>query len=67
MNNEEMASISGSITSEDKTVMLLYILLRDHVTPGRLEQIVQDLPDKKADFTNGWLAQYAKNLAERLK
>lgn len=60
---------SGSVTSEDPLVSFLYILMRDHVAPGVLEGIMREHPHKMGDtskFTNGWLASYAKDLADRL-
>lgn len=44
--------------------------MRDFVTPGNVEQIVQDIENHKGeyvDFSNGYLAQYADNLARRIR
>jgi hypothetical protein len=58
---------SGSVNSNDKLVAFLYMLLRDEVTPGRLEEILREMPLVESEFSNGWLANYAKDIAMRLK
>ncbi len=68
----ELREKSGSISSTDMLVSFLYELMRDgHVAPGVLEKIIiedeyasRDKPEKL--FSNGWLAEYAKNLSKRL-
>ena len=77
-NNPKMLEIhlaSGEYCSEDLMVALLYRLMRDEVTPGVVEGIVQDILRHKDEdtgevwevcFTNGWLAQYAANIIERV-
>lgn len=60
--------VSGTITSEDNFVKFLYILLRDYVHPGDIETILRDFNYKEeAIFSNGWLAEYAKDIVDRLK
>ncbi|MEE8262736.1 MAG: hypothetical protein V3R83_09770 [Gammaproteobacteria bacterium] len=46
---------------------VLYTLMRDDVPCGRLQQIVQDMK-QSTDFemSNGWLAEYAKDLAKQI-
>lgn len=61
---------SGRITSDDKLVLLLYRLLRDHVLPADLEEIVMDIErdnNKHYTFSNGWLAQYAEDILKRIR
>lgn len=60
---------SGKVTSNNKLVSFLYILLRDHVLPGDMENIMKNhVPTAQpTSFSNGWLAEYAKDLTERLK
>lgn len=70
MTIEEMRTLSGSVASEDKLVLLMYILLRDHFPSGKLEKIVDGIENSEAkvfSFTNGWMAQYAINLSNRIK
>lgn len=60
---------SGEVNSNDPLVAFLYILIRDHVLPGDLEAIMKNMLPKEGDealFCNGWIATYAKDLAERL-
>lgn len=69
-----MRSRSGEIDDANPLVSLLYLLMRDDIAPGRLEQHVTNLEgaaDKdsepfNAEFSNGWLALYARDLAARL-
>lgn len=60
---------SGSVESTDPLVSFLYILIRDHLPAGKVEEIVRDhVEDAQASrFTNGWLALYCKDIAERLR
>lgn len=57
------------VVSDDPLVLFLYILMRDHLTPGYVEQIMEGHVEKRlpASFTNGHLAQYAEHLAKRLR
>ena len=66
---EELREVSGTVTSEDKVVSLLYELMRDHIPPGVMEKLVIETATapKTVIFTNGWLAQYSKDLADKLK
>ena len=65
-----MRAASGRIDSRRKLVSFLYILARDHMTVGAIESlwINHVEPDRgKSMFTNGWLAQWADDLADRLE
>lgn len=60
--------------SSDPLVAILYLLLRDRVTPGALEMILEDI-EKNGEknggggyrFTNGYLAAYAKDIVARIE
>ena len=69
MMNTQMFDRSGSIVITDNLVSVLYTLMRDEIPPGKLEAIVRDIEshDKTIQYTNGWLALYAKDLADRLR
>lgn len=59
---------SGQVTSDDPVVAFLYVLMRDHLPTSIVEQIVRgSKPEETSVFSNGWLASYAKDLAERLR
>lgn len=61
---------SGSIDSDDPMVAFIYTLVRDHVPPSTVETIIKDIVKVSKDryeFSNGWLAQYAKDITERLR
>ncbi len=61
---------SGHIVYNDKLTDFLYELLRDHLSAGEVEQILihvlQDHENCPVNFTNGWLAEYAHHVAEKL-
>jgi len=58
---------SGMFSTHEKLVSFLYELMRDHLPPGVVERLVQNNQETPASLTNGYLAQYAKDLADRLK
>lgn len=65
---EAMRERSGMVSSDDSLVSLLYELMRDYVPPGTIEGIMASCKtDTETVFTNGWLANYAKDLANRLR
>lgn len=65
---EEQRARSGTITINSKLVSFLYELMRDELVPGKVEQLVQNSQSSDdAVYTNGWLAKYAEDLANRLK
>jgi hypothetical protein len=67
---KRMRNRSGAVMNNSKLVGFLYILMRDHLTPGTLEKIMIDhidYQDNKVYYTNGWLAKYSEDIAKRLK
>lgn len=72
---------SGEVTSNDPMVAFLYVLMRDHLPPGVVAELVNSSQPEHRDvlvddgqhlmtcfaFTNGWLARYAEDLVDRLK
>lgn len=69
---DELRERSGTVSSGDPYVTLFYVLLRDSKIPlGELEQFVKDAVvqhENRLDsvFTNGYLANYAKDMIDRL-
>lgn len=71
-----MRAASGRVDDFRPLVAFLYELARDHVTTGTLEGFLDRVatisaPDEKgeqgpAQFTNGWLARWAQDAADRL-
>ena len=60
---------SGGVLDSSALVAFLYLLARDHITIGELEGAVRDAEKTvglECLYSNGWLAQYAQHLAERL-
>jgi hypothetical protein len=58
---------SGNIMIRGKLTSFLYELIRDYLPAGEVELIVRNCSESEVSYTNGWLAKYAENLAERLK
>ena len=68
-SNEEICKSSGTVQSSDPLVSFLYLLIRDELSAGKVEAMITEIVNQSfpATFTNGWLAQYAINLADSLK
>lgn len=75
---QTMRARSGFIDTSDRLVTFLYVMLRDHVHPGDVEYVMKQLdhdphtsttdPDKHVyQLTNGWVAEYARDVAKRLR
>lgn len=71
--SKRMWEESGRFTSNETLTAFIFVLLRDYVQPGDLENIVALVTDIRAEeggqrieYANGWLAQYAENIADRL-
>ena len=70
MRTEEQQALferSGAVMTESKLVSFLYELMRDHVSPGAIEGLVNHSQTLPCSMTNGWLASYAADVAERLR
>ena len=55
--------------TNNRLVCLIYQLLRDEILPGIMEKIVTELENpeiKEIIKSNGYLAEYAKEIVERL-
>jgi hypothetical protein len=61
---------SGVVRSADPLVAFLYVVLRDHIQPGTIENIMLnhvEYTTGQSVYSNGWLAAYAQDLASRLR
>jgi len=63
---EKMRADSGTVSTRNKLVEFIYLLGRDHVSLGTIEAIMEEVTGEEILYTNGWLANYAKNVTERL-
>jgi hypothetical protein len=64
---EALRERSGSVKIDSHLVSFLYELMRDHVPPGVIEEIMRKTMGPSAVvYTNGWLAKYAEDVANRL-
>jgi hypothetical protein len=58
---------SGNVVSQNKVACLLYLLMRDHLPAGIIEKVAKEAEAcEMTEFSNGWLAEYAIYIAERL-
>ena len=68
LDQDNLRIESGEESSDDPVVSFLYELMRDHLAPGVVSTIVSNSNSKQTtNFTNGYLAKYAKFLAKELK
>lgn len=66
MENKEFRELSGSVDG-NRLEAFIYLLIRDHMPAGRLEKVIMEVENiEKAQFTNGYLAKYAKLLSNRI-
>lgn len=66
--NDALRERSGNVKINSKLVSFLYELMRDHLPVGTVEELVRaSEQESEVVYTNGWLAQYAEDLANRLK
>ena len=67
----EMRAASGAVDDDRPLVALLFVLMRDHVTPGCMEEVFENhvavADGKTQEYSNGWLARHAQNLADRIE
>ena len=67
--SKTMKKDSGEVKSDDKLMCFLYLLGRDHMPLGVIENIMLKISDEKGavEYSNGWLANYSQNVANRLR
>lgn len=68
MDVNDLSRRSGNFSNSDSLVQFLYELMRDHVPPGVVEKLVMESvrPGQVTQYSNGWLAQYALDVARRI-
>lgn len=66
--NNALRKESGERRYNDPLVSFMYHLIRDHLPAGVVEGLVwRSIKGADALYSNGWLADYANNIATRLK
>lgn len=65
--NDGLRERSGHVEINSKLVSFLYDLMRDHLPPGKVEELVRASTESEVLYSNGWLAKYAQDIANRLK
>ena len=68
---KRMREASGNVNYRNHLITFIYILGRDHLSLGQIEEIMiqNNLNDSiypEIEFTNGWLADWAEDVAKRL-
>jgi len=66
---KEMRRKSGSVEDASKLLAFFYLLGRDYLPLGKIEQLMIEIEiagDQGCRYTNGWLAKYAQDLVARL-
>jgi hypothetical protein len=75
-NTKRLRKKSGAVKDERLLVAFLYVLMRDTVPPGVIEGTLLKLSNENAEdketkheymLTNGYLAKYAQDIADRLE
>jgi hypothetical protein len=61
----EFKERSGNITIDSKLVSFIYTLLIQYPA-GDIEEIVMSCQESNVNYTNGYLAKYAEDIANRL-
>ena len=64
-----MRAASGRVDDDRPLVAFLYELARDHLPNGAIEGFLDRIatrPNRPFQFTNGWLAEWAQDAADRL-
>lgn len=65
--NKKLKKASKHVRLNGKLESFLYELMRDHIPPGTIQGILADSQEPNVEYTNGFLAQYARFVAKQLK
>jgi hypothetical protein len=69
--NDRLRTCSGSVEDTRPLVCFLYLLCRDHLNVGDVETLMLEVselkPGEVVKYTNGFLAKYAQDAANRLQ
>lgn len=66
-SNRRIKAASGTVVGTDRLQMVLYLLMRDHLPCGVVEELVARSKECNTEYSNGWLAQYAGYLSTTIK
>lgn len=65
-----MKQKSGNVRDDSKLVCFLYLLARDVMTWGEIEEVLDVIAEMEdgvpQEYTNGWAAKWAQDAADRL-
>lgn len=66
-SNTSIKAASGRVTGNDRLQLVLYLLMRDHLPCGVVEELVARSKNYDTVYSNGWLAQYAGYLSNVIR
>lgn len=61
-----LRELSGNVTIKNRLVSFLYDIMREKITPGYIEDALQNSLNVEITYINGWLAKYAEYVADSL-
>ena len=64
---DELRKASGSIEIDDSFVEFLYVVMRNGCPTGVVEEALSQVQGGPVKYTNGWLAEYSKSVADRFR
>lgn len=64
--NAGLATRSGKVICSNKLVDFLYNLMRDHLPTGIVMRAASQVSEEPVTYTNGWLANMSKDIANQL-
>lgn len=68
LGNQLLRQTSGQVDiPDDRLTSFLYELMRDHVPPGIVMELVNSSTGETIQYTNGYLAKMAQHFADRLR
>lgn len=65
--HQELVASAGTFSTTDRVTSFLYELMRDHVPPGVVQEMLCNTPPGRQKLSNGWLARYAYWVSQELQ
>jgi len=64
---DEMFQRSGEVESTDPLLAFIYVMIRNGAGPGVIFDALDNMTDETMRYTNGWIAEYAKYVTEKMR
>lgn len=65
-HTQKIRNDSGNVIIKSRLIEFIYVILRDHLPAADVESTILDTTGDDVLYSNGWLARYAENAAQRL-